>query len=208
MTPERPVLRWPAPEPLAELLAGVLVGLVLLAWVAAWRGTLAGGWPQALLTQSGQFAYLLLGASCLVGPLIGTRWLPGWLNASVKTGWHGLLSGFALTLGAIHGLFSLVGERALPLAGALVPGLASRQTLEIGLGTAALWLLALVYLSWALRRRLGLRAARALHLLAYPAFMAATLHGLWLGHGGLQYPLLSVGVGLALAARLVTLARR
>ncbi len=198
----------PSREHLADLLGGALVGLVLLAWVAAWRGALGGAWPRVLLGQSGQFAYVLLGAAAALGPLIGTRFLPRWLNAAVKSGWHGLLSGFALTLSVIHGLFALVGGRAVPLAGALVPGLAPRETLAVGVGTAALWLLALVYVTWALRRALGLRAARALHLLAYPAFVLATLHGLWLGHGGAQYGLLSVAVGLALAARLVTLARR
>ncbi|MGY2893237.1 ferric reductase [Deinococcus sp. UYEF24] len=190
------------------LLTGVLLGLLVLAWGMAYRGTLAGGWSRALLTQTGQFGYLLLAASCVLGSLIGTRLLPRVFSSALKTGWHGVLSGFALTLLGIHGLFSLVGPGALRLPGALVPGLARYDTLALALGTLSLYLAAAVYVTWALYRlrgrgRLGYRAARALHLLAYPAFVLGTLHAVWLGQAGLTEVLGSAAVGAALALRAV-----
>ncbi|WP_407569425.1 hypothetical protein [Deinococcus altitudinis] len=195
------------------LLTGMLLGLLVLAWGMAYRGTLAGGWSRALLTQTGQFGYLLLAASCVLGTLIGTRLLPGVLGAALKTGWHGVLSGFALTLLGVHGLFSLVGPGALRLPEALVPGFASSglapsglaryDTLALALGTLSLYLAAAVYVTWALRGRLGHRLARALHLLAYPAFVLGTLHAVWLGHAGTSEVLGSAAVGAALALRAV-----
>ena len=57
-----------------------------------------------------------------------------------------------------------------------------------------------------------IKLARALHLLAYPTyptFVAAILHGLWLGHGGIDptYMLGNIAVGGALGVRLFTVAR-
>ena len=78
------------------------------------------------------------------------------------------------------------------------------------MGTVGLWAMLVVYVTYALCGRIGMRAARALHLLAYVAFVASTLHSVWLGHGSVSplYVLSSLAVGLALAVRLLTLARK
>lgn len=196
-------------SPLNLALMAVLLGLVLLAWLLSWRGTLTGAWPHVLLTQAGTYSYLLLSVAATLGPLIGTRVLPGWLTAGIKTGWHGIIAGFALVTGLIHGLFATVAEH-MTLAAVAVPGLASERVWTMAAGTVALWTMLLVYVTYALRGRIGMKAARGLHLLAYPAFMAATLHAVWLGHGQVDplYLLCSAAVGLALAVRLLTLARQ
>jgi len=196
----------PRTSPLNMLLTFVLLGAVLLAWILSWRGTLSEAWPHLLLSQAGTFSYCLLALSATLGPLIGTRFLPQWLTAGIKTGWHGVISGFALIVGMIHGLFATLGHDALSVAQVVVPGL---DTLTNALGTLALWGMLLVYGTWTLRGRIGIKAARVLHLLAYPTFVAATLHGVRSGHGGIDptYVLGSVAVGGALVVRLVTLAR-
>lgn len=197
-------------SPLNSAISFVLLGLVALAWSLTWQGTLGMEWSKTLLVQSGKFSYYLLAFTSTIGPLIGTRFLPNWLNASVKTGWHGVISGFALTLGLIHGLFTMVGRGSMSLPEVLIPGLAPSHTLAMAAGTTGLWLMLAVYVTYALRHLIGMRAARVLHLLAYPAFIASTLHAVWLGHGGIDivYILSSVAVGLALLVRLGTLARR
>jgi methionine sulfoxide reductase heme-binding subunit len=110
----------------------------------------------------------------------------------------------------IHGLFSVVGPGARGVPEALIPGLARVQTVQMAAGTIGLWLMLAVYASYALRGRIGTRAARRLHLLAYPAFIATTLHAVLLNHGEVDpvYVLSSVAVGLALVVRIGTLARR
>lgn len=196
--------------PLNILITTLLLGLVLFAWLLSWQGTLSQSWPRVLLTQSGTFSYVLLALSATLGPLIGTRVLPQWLTAGIKTGWHGVISGFALVVGLIHGLFATVGHDALSITQVVVPGLALGHTLAMAMGTLGLWGMLLVYVTWTLRGRLGIKAARVLHLLAYPTFVAVTLHGVWLGHGGIDptYLLGGVAVGGALVVRLGTLARR
>ncbi|GGR06373.1 ferric reductase [Deinococcus ruber] len=200
----------PRTTPLNMVVTALLLGLVLLAWVLSWQGTLSQAWPQVLLTQTGTFSYVLLVLAATLGPLIGTRFLPQWLTAGIKTGWHGIISGFALVVGMIHGLFATVGHDALSALQVIVPGLAPDRTLAMAMGTLGLWGMLLVYVTWLLRGRIGIRAARALHLLAYPTFVATTLHGVWLGHGSIDptYILGSIAVGTALAVRLFTLARR
>jgi len=197
----------PRTSPLNILITSVLLGTVLLAWVLSWQGTLSEAWPHMLLSQAGTFSYILLALSATLGPLIGTRFLPQWLTAGIKTGWHGIISGFALVVGMIHGLFATLGHDALTVVQVVVPG---TDSLTNALGTLALWGMLLVYVTWALRGRLGIKAARVLHLLAYPTFVAATLHAVWSGHGGVDptYVLGSAAVGGALAVRLFTLARR
>jgi methionine sulfoxide reductase heme-binding subunit len=189
------------------IVTGLLLGLVALAWGLTWSGTLSSVWQRTLLTQSGQFAYLLLTFTTTTGPLIGTTFAPKWLNAANKTGWHGIASGFSLVVASVHGLFSLLGNNALTVPEVLVPGLASFRTVPMAAGTLGLWLMLLVYVTFALRNRIGIKAARALHLLAYPAFIASTLHPILLNPDHLEpmYVIGAIAVGLALAVRLWTL---
>jgi methionine sulfoxide reductase heme-binding subunit len=190
------------------IVTGVLLGLLALAWGLTWSGTLSGVWQRTFLTQSGKFAYLLLAFTTTTGPLIGTAFAPKWLNAANKTGWHGIASGFSLVVASVHGLFSLLGNNALSLPEVLVPGLASFRTVPMAAGTLGLWLMLLVYVTFALRNKIGIKAARVLHLLAYPAFIASTLHPILLNpdHLDPMYALGAIAVGIALAVRLWTLA--
>lgn len=80
---------------------------------------------------------MLLALTATVGPLIGTRFLPEWLSAGMKTGWHGVLAGFALVVGMLHGLFATIGHDALSVPGVLVPGLAPERTWTMAVGTLA-----------------------------------------------------------------------
>ncbi len=198
-------------SPLNSAITFALLGLLALVWILTWQGTLDLEWSRTLLVQSGKFSYCLLTFSSTLGPLIGTRVLPNWFHASLKTGWHGVTSGFALALGVIHGLFTMDGPGSMSIPEVLIPGLAqSPRTMTAAAGSIGLWLLLAVYVTYAFRNRIGMKAARTLHLLAYPAFIATTLHSIWLGHGRVDaiYVVSSIAVGLALLVRLGTLARR
>ena len=93
-----------------------------------------------------------------------------------------MLSGFALVLGSVHGLFLMVdGQYAQPLSALLVPGTSSFAPLAVGLDTLGSYALALGYLSTLWRKHLSTRVWRAVHLVAYPAFALLTLHGLLIG---------------------------
>lgn len=181
---------------LNEWLVGLLLAMLALAWLASLYQITPGPLSWIMLRVSGTVAYLGLAVATALGPLLSSRYAPRWLQRATQYGWHGLLAGFSLLASLLHGLFMLV-EKTYPqgLAGVLVPGLSTYKPLEIGLGSLALYGLALVYCSTMFRQRLGNRAWRWLHLTAYPAFGLATLHGLGSGSDPLQ--------GLYLASLLV-----
>jgi sulfoxide reductase heme-binding subunit YedZ len=63
----------------------------------------------------------------------------------------------------------------------LVPGLSTYRPAAVALGVLAGELMLLVYASFSLRKRIGMKAWRALHRLTYAVFAGGTLHGLAAG---------------------------
>lgn len=190
-----------------DLLATLILLALVAAWLLAWRGT--GHLPLAwvVLRASGLASYLALALSVIFGVLTASPAAPSWLAKAISYGWHGLLSGFALLTGAIHGAFLLVdGQYPQTLGAVLLPGAATFKPLEVGLGTLGLETLALVYASTLLRTRLPRPFWKRLHLLAYPAFILSTLHGLYLGsdHAWPLYLAASVAALLTLGLRLLS----
>lgn len=185
---------------LALALGVLLLGGFLLSALHQTPGPLA--W--SVLRATGIVAYLALAVTVTFGALLGSRFAPAWLARAQQYGWHGLLSGFALIIGSAHGLFLVVdGKYAQPLSAVLLPGTSSFAPVAVGFGTLGLYGLALVYLSTRWRKRFSVKVWRALHLVAYPAFGALTLHGVLTGsdHLGLMY-------GAAVAAALFTFGLR
>lgn len=190
-----------------DFLAALILLALAAAWLLAWRGT--GHLPLAwvLLRATGLASYLALALSVIFGVLTASPAAPSWLGRAISYGWHGLLSGFALVTGAIHGAFLLVdGQYPQTLSAVLLPGDATFKPLEVGLGTLGLEALALVYVSTLLRTRLPRPFWKKLHLLAYPVFVLTTLHGLYLGsdHAWPLYLVASVAALLTLGLRLLS----
>jgi len=160
-----------------EVLAAFLLLLLGLAWgMSLWN--LAGGTlAWTVLRATGTVAYLSLAVTTSFGALQASRYAPGWLPRAVQYGWHGILSGFALVVSTVHGLFLAVdGQYRQSIAAIIAPGTSGWKPLEIGMGTLAVYLMLVVYGSTALRSRLSPRVWRGLHLLSYPAFILSTLH--------------------------------
>jgi methionine sulfoxide reductase heme-binding subunit len=95
---------------------------------------------------------------------------------------HRTLSLFAIALLVLHVLTALLDRYVtIGWAAAVIPFASPYRTLAVGLGTLAVDLGAAVLLTSALRARLGFRAWRAVHWLAYPAWLAAFGHALTAG---------------------------
>jgi methionine sulfoxide reductase heme-binding subunit len=142
-------------------------------WSAVtWESARAGGFA----------AYVLLSLSVVVGLVLRNRWhSPRWPRL-VTNELHGYLSLLALTFLVFHVLAVAVDPfTRFGLAEVLVPFVSHYRPLWMGLGIVALYLLLAVWATTLLRRRIGHRAWRRTHVLAFAVYAAATVHGLGTG---------------------------
>jgi sulfoxide reductase heme-binding subunit YedZ len=65
----------------------------------------------------------------------------------------------------------------MPLAGLFVPGASRYRAAAVATGVVAAELMALIYVSFLLRKRIGARNWRRLHWATYLVFSLATVHG-------------------------------
>ena len=83
---------------------------------------------------------------------------------------------------ALHGITLVLDETVeIGIGALLVPGLAPYRPLWTGLGVLAGELMLLVYVSFALKRRIGQKNWRRLHWATYATFAMGTAHGLMAG---------------------------
>lgn len=181
-----------------SVLAAGLLTAFGLAYLACWLHLGPHTLAWTLMRATGTVAYLMLAVTTATGALLGSRYSPGWLSRAYQNGWHGIASGFALVLGALHGLLLTV-DATYPqsLTAVLIPGQSTVLPLPVALGTLGLYGLALVILSTQFRKRLPHNLWKGLHLTAYPAFALTTAHGMTSGsdHLGALY-----GASIALVA--------
>lgn len=135
-----------------------------------------------LARATGLTAYALLTASVLAGLVVKAKPFGRAVKPATVVDLHRFLALLGLTALALHGA-TLVLDRTVEigLGALLVPGLAPYRPLWTGLGVLAGELMLIVYVSFALRRRIGQRNWRRLHWVTYATFAAATLHGILAG---------------------------
>ena len=138
--------------------------------------------PWILARAGGIVAYLLLAGAMAAGLMVRSRVeVPG-AKASQLVAAHQQLSLLALGATGVHAA-ALVADTYvdIPPLAVLVPGLVPYRPVWSALGVVALQALLVVQISSRLRRHLGVKAWRALHMLAYAAFVLATAHGITAG---------------------------
>ena len=130
----------------------------------------------------GFLAYALLGASVVIGLVLSLgvhspRW-PRFLTSEFHR--HVTLLGLVFT--GIHGLAVWIDPfTGFTPAEVLVPMVAHYRPVWLALGIVGGYLTAAIWLSDYVRQRIGYRAWHAFHLLAFAAFLLATIHGLAAG---------------------------
>jgi DMSO/TMAO reductase YedYZ heme-binding membrane subunit len=130
----------------------------------------------------GLISYVLLTASVSLGLVLRNRWQSSRWPRLVTNELHGYVSLLALVFIAVHVLAVAVDPFThFGLAAVLVPFASHYRPIWMGFGIAALYLLLAVWVSTRLRRRIGHRLWRRIHLLAFAVYGAATLHGLGTG---------------------------
>jgi sulfoxide reductase heme-binding subunit YedZ len=135
-----------------------------------------------LARASGLTAYVLLTMSVLAGLVLKSRPLGRKLNAAAVTDTHRFLAFLGLGAVALHGLTLVLDSTVhISLAALVVPGLAPYRPVWTALGVLAANLMALIIVSFPLRKRIGMRAWRKLHWATFGLFALATVHGLAAG---------------------------
>jgi sulfoxide reductase heme-binding subunit YedZ len=135
-----------------------------------------------LARAGGLAAYVLLTMSVLAGLVVKSRPFGRALRAATATDLHRTLALLGLGFLALHGV-ALVLDSTVHISPAalLVPGLSPYRPVAVAVGVLAAELMLLVYVSFGLRKRIGMRAWRRLHWATYAVFAGATTHGLAAG---------------------------
>jgi methionine sulfoxide reductase heme-binding subunit len=156
-----------------------------------------------LTRASGAVALLLLTASVVLGVANTTRWKTDRWPRFLVYGLHRNVTLLALVFTVIHVITTIVDSFApIGLVDTFIPFLSPYRPFWLGLGTVAFdFLLALIVTSF-LRRRIGTRAWKAVHWLAYASWPVAMMHSLGTGSDAKSGWMLFLGVvcGVAVVA--------
>jgi sulfoxide reductase heme-binding subunit YedZ len=135
-----------------------------------------------LARASGLTAYVLLTLSVLAGLTVKSKPFGKAVRPPTVTDLHRFLALLGLGALAIHGS-ALVLDTTVKITPAALffPGLSPYRPIWTALGVLAAELMVLVYVSFGLRKRIGVRNWRRLHYATYLVFALATLHGLAAG---------------------------
>jgi hypothetical protein len=175
--------------------------------------TLAAGNGTALwyLTRaSGVVSLLLLTAGLVLGILGTVRWRSERWPRFAVVSIHRNLTLFAIAFVAIHVLTTIAdGYAPVGFKDAVIPFVSKYRALWLGFGAVAFDLLLALVVTSLLRARIGYRAWRAVHWLAYASWPFALVHGLGNGSDARFGWLVIItivctgAVGAALALRLL-----
>jgi predicted ferric reductase len=171
---------------LAVTLGAFAAAIVLPNWLPGLSQSLLGSEPKAywyLSRASAMVAYGLLWLSMALGLIITNRLARLWPGGPIAFDLHQFASLMGLAFALFHALI-LMGDKYInyDLAQVLVPfNSAGYKPVLVGLGQIGFYLLAIVGLSFYVRKRLGNRAWRLIHYLSFLTFALALLHGIFAG---------------------------
>jgi methionine sulfoxide reductase heme-binding subunit len=152
-----------------------------------------------LTRGSGTVALLLLTASVLLGVANTTRWKTGRWPRFLVYGLHRNVTLLAVSFTAVHVVTTVVDSFApIGILDAFVPFLSPYRPFWLGLGALAFDLLLALVITSFLRRRIGTRAWKAVHWLAYASWPVAMLHSWGTGTDARQGWMLFLGVACGL----------
>jgi predicted ferric reductase len=135
-----------------------------------------------LARASGLTAYVLLTLSILAGLVVKSRPFGRAVKTASVTDAHRSLAFLGLGMLALHAT-ALVLDRTvhMPIAALVVPFRSSYRPTAVAFGVLTAELMALITVSFSLRRWIGTRNWRRLHWATYLVFVMGTVHGLTAG---------------------------
>ena len=167
-------------------LGAVLATVVLPAMLPGAVTSLLGPEPKAywyLSRSSGFVAFVLLWLSMVFGLTITNKLARVWPGGPTAFDLHQHVSLLALGFALFHGLI-LMGDSYIryTLAQVLIPFAgAAYRPLWVGIGQLGFYAMALVGLTFYVRKSIGHRSWRAIHTLSFLMFVMALTHGVAAG---------------------------
>jgi sulfoxide reductase heme-binding subunit YedZ len=172
--------------------AGLAATLVLLPQTGAGQSALSG-LSQLFATDSTQIwwyvtrsagiiAYLLLWFSTVWGLAVPSKVLTQALDQTFTVDFHEFTSLLAIGFTLLH-VFVLTIDRFLPYTPLqiLVPFLSPYRPFWVGMGVIAFYITLLVTITFYLRKKIGMKTFRSIHVLSLLGYLGVTLHGLYAG---------------------------
>jgi predicted ferric reductase len=131
---------------------------------------------------AGIVAYLLLWFSMILGLAVTSKYLDGLLDRMFTYDFHQFISLLSLGFVGLH-IIVLSLDRYLPYSALqiLVPFLSPYRPAWVGIGVLSFYAILLVTITFYLRKRIGMQAFRAVHILSLLGYLGATLHGIYAG---------------------------
>jgi predicted ferric reductase len=172
---------------LLAVTAGALAAALMLpGWLPGLSNSLLGTEPKAywyVSRASALVAFTLVWLSMATGLIITNRLARLWPGGPIAFDLHQYTSLLGLAFGLFHALI-LIGDKYInyTLAQILVPfNSVGYKPVWVGLGQVGFYLLAIVSLSFYVRKRIGHRAWRVIHLLSFLSLVLALAHGILSG---------------------------
>lgn len=135
-----------------------------------------------LMRASGVVSLLLLTLVVALGVAASNRWKPGRYPRFVTNSLHRNAALLSVVFLAVHVVTAVIDPDAgVRLLAVVLPLGGGGSAIWLGLGALSLDLVAALVVSSLIRRRLGYRLWRAIHLSAYAAWPLGLLHGFGLG---------------------------
>jgi predicted ferric reductase len=171
---------------LAVAVGAFAAAVVLPNWLPGLSTSLLGEAPKAywyLSRMSAMAAFGLLWFSMATGLIITNKIARVWPGGPTAFDLHQYSSLLGLAFGLFHALI-LIGDKYInyTLAQIIIPfNSVDYKPIWVGLGQVSFYLLAIVALSFYVRKRLGHKTWRLIHYISFAVFILSLLHGVFSG---------------------------
>jgi len=176
---------------LASAMGAIVAAILLPAVLPGLAGSLLGPEPKAywyLARSSAWVAYLLLWFSMIFGLLITSKAARIWPSGPVAYDVHQFVSLLSIAFALFHGLI-LTGDRYIgfSIIQVLIPfSNPAYRPFWVGIGQIGFYTLAVVGLSFYVRRAITPRGWRLIHYLSFATFLFVLVHGITSGTDSTQ----------------------
>jgi predicted ferric reductase len=131
---------------------------------------------------SGIVAYLLLWFSMVLGLGVTSKSFDRLLDRLFTYDFHQFISLLSIAFVVLH-VAVLLLDRYMPYSiwQAIIPFISPYRPFWVGVGVIGFYLTLLVTVTFYIRKRIGMRAFRLIHVLSLVGYLGATLHGIYAG---------------------------